>query len=134
MSMVQFNSNLSHNLSHSTTTINMANVEESIQFLEDVVVINQNYPKSSFNIAMFSVIVSLVIVVNLLVLMWVKVKEKVLVDKMVTMDCVANIMMVGLLFLAFPCRVWRNSFLCAVITFYRAFTITINRWVQQSRT
>ena len=126
--MVEFKSNLSHILPH-TKYINVANVEESIQFLEDVVLINQNYPKSSFNIAMFSVTVTLVIVVNLMVLAWVKVKDRVLVDKMVTMDCVANIMMVGLLFLAFPCRVWSNSFLCAGIIFYRVFTITINRWV-----
>ena len=120
------NSNLSHVLTH-TQPIKLANAWESIQFLEDVVLINQNHLKTALNISMFSIAVTLVTVVNLAVLVWVKVKDKVLVDKMITMDSVANLMMVGLTFLSFPCRIWSNTFLCTGITFYRIFTFTLNR-------
>ena len=75
----------------------------------------------------FLATVTIVTGVNILALMWVKVKDKVVIDKMVTLDCVANIMIVGVLLLAFPYRVWNNSFLCAGITFFRVFTVTINK-------
>ena len=112
-----------------TKTVNIAHHEESVHFLKDVLVLNQNFPKSWLNIAMFLTTVMLIGVVNIIVLVWVKVKDRLLIDKMVTMDCVANIMMIGLLLLAFPSRVWNNSFLCAVITFYRVFTTTIKKRV-----
>ena len=69
----------------------------------------------------------MVTVVNAVVLLWVKVKDKVLIDKMVTLDCVANIMMAGLLLLAFPVRIWKNVWLSAAITFFRSFSSTLNR-------
>ena len=124
--MAQNNSFSPENLSF-TETINMANHEESVNFFKDVLVLNQDFPKSWFNIAMFLTTVMMIGVVNILVLAWVKVKDRMLIDKMVTMDCVANIMMIGLLLLAFPARVLNNGFLCAVITFYRVFTTTIKK-------
>ena len=124
--MADHNSYLSNNLTN-TKPIYLANNGASIHFFEDTVFINQNFPKSVVNITMFLITVTIVAVVNMMVLLWVKVKDRVLIDKMVTMDCVANIMMVGIFFLAFPCRVWSNRFLCAGITLFRVFTATINR-------
>ena len=100
---------------------------ETVNFLEDSVEINKNITKSWINITMFLVTGLLVIVVNMIVLLSVKVKDTVLIDKMVILDCGANIMIVGVLLLGFPCRVWNNSFLCAGITFFRVFTVTINK-------
>ena len=100
---------------------------ETVIFLDDTVEINENIAKSWINITMFLVTGLLVIVVNMLVLVSVKVKDTVLIDKMVILDCVANIMIVGVLLLAFPCRVWNTSFLCAGINFFRVFTVTINK-------
>ena len=110
-----------------TTPIYLGNNEEPVQFFENVWVINENFSRSALNISIFLLTVTMVIVVNTMVLVWVKVKDKVLIDMMVTMDCVSNILMVGLLLLAFPSRVWDNHLLCAGITFFRVFTATIDK-------
>ena len=94
---------------------------------EDTLVLNQNYPYSWFNIIVCVVTGTIILLMNLLVLVSMKVKDKALIDKMVVMDCVANIMLIGVLLCAFPCRVWKNTFLCAGITFFRVFTVTINK-------
>ena len=56
-----------------------------------------------------------------------KVKEFTLVDMMVLLDCVANIAIIGVMFLAFPVRIWGDPDLCLLIHFYRAFVATINK-------
>ena len=99
----------------------------STNLFEDNLVLNQNYPYSWFNIIVCVVTGTIILLMNLLVLVSVKVKDKALIDKMVVMDCVANIMLIGVLLCAFPCRVWKNTFLCAGITFFRVFTVTINK-------
>ena len=96
----------------------MKNLFNPVQFFENVWVINENFSRSALNISIFLLTVTMVIVVNTMVLVWVKVKDKVLIDMMVTMYCVSNIMMVELLFLAFPRRVWENHLLRAGITFF----------------
>ena len=108
-------------------TTGSSQIGEQILFFEDVLVINQDFPSTILNITMFSMTVMMVTVVNTMALLWVKVKQRVLIDKMIFLDCVANIMMVGILLLAFPCRIWSNRYLCAAITFFRAFTVTLNR-------
>ena len=99
----------------------------TLNFYKDVVHINQDFTKSVLHNTVFSTTVILVVLVNILVLLRVKMKDKVLIDKMVALDCFSNILMVGLLLLAFPVRIWGNRYLCAGITFYRGFTVTINR-------
>ena len=116
-----------YNISTNIKSITLANSGQSIHLFEEVLLINQNFPKSDLNIILFGMTVVMVIMVNTLVLVWVKVKDKVLIDKMVTLDCVANIMMAGVLLLAFPVRIWGNVWLCAVITFFRSFSSTVNR-------
>ena len=86
------------------------------------------FEKSVSHMTCLLATVTIVTGVNIMALVWVKVKDKVLIDKMVTLDCVANIMMVGVLLLAFPVRIWNNVWLCAGITFFRSFTATLNRW------
>ena len=61
-------------------------------------------------------------------LAWIRVKERVLVDRMVLLDCLANISTIGVMFLAFPIRVWGNSYLCLLITFFRGFVVVLNRF------
>ena len=109
------------------TDVNIPSME-TLLFFQDAIVINKNYPRSVLNIFMFSLSVILMVFVNILVLLRVKMKKKVLIDRMVAMDCLANIMMVGVLVLAFPSRIWNNRYLCTAITFYRVFTVTINRY------
>ena len=99
----------------------------SLHMLQNVTFINQNHPQTLVNIGVFSITVLLIIFVNSLVLVRLKLKDKAMIDRLITMDSVANLMMVGLLFLAFPLRIWNNRFLCYIITFFRAFTVSINR-------
>ena len=56
-----------------------------------------------------------------------KVKEFTLVDMMVLLDCVANIAIIGVMFLAFPVRVWGDPNLCIIFHFYRVFVVALNR-------
>ena len=56
-----------------------------------------------------------------------KVKEFTLVDMMVLLDCAANIAIIGVMFLAFPVRVWGDPNLCIIFHFYRVFVVVINR-------
>ena len=48
-------------------------------------------------------------------------------DKMVLLDCATNIAVIGVMVLSFPVRVWENSYLCIIFTFYRMFVILVNR-------
>ena len=116
-----------NNISSNITAIRLDNSGQSIHYFEEVLLINQNFPKSDFIVILFGMTVVMVIVVNAVVLLWVKVKDKVLIDKMVTLDCVANIMMAGLLLPAFPVRIFKNVWLCAAITFCRLCSSTLNR-------
>jgi hypothetical protein len=116
-----------HNISKNIKSIRLANSGQLIHFFEEFLLINQNFPKSDFIVILFGMTVMMVTVVNTIALVWMKVKDKVLIDKMLTLDCLANIMMAGVLLLAFPVRIWKNVWLCAVITFYRYFSYTLNR-------
>ena len=100
---------------------------DPIIFLKDILFVNQNFEHSFFNCLVISVSGAAVLMVNLAILLWIKVKERVLVDKMVTIDCVGNILMIGLFILAFPIRIWNNSFVCGLFTFFRVYTVTLNR-------
>ena len=68
-----------------------------------------------------------VLLVNSLVLLMLKMKEKTLVDRMVLLDCLGNISTIGVMFVTFPIRVWGNSYLCLLITFFRGFVTILNR-------
>ena len=105
----------------------MGCIEETLYFVEETMLINKNFPVSVLNLALFGSTITIVILLNTLVLVWVKVKDKVLIDKLVTLDCVANIMMAGVLLFMFPVRIWSNVWLCTVITFVRSFTATLHR-------
>ena len=95
--------------------------------LENTILVNQNFSNSSFHYLVILLVVVVVLLVNISILLWINVKERMLVDKMVTIDCVANLLMIGLLVLAFPIRVWGNDTLCAFITCFRSFTLSLNR-------
>ena len=54
-------------------------------------------------------------------------QEKTLVDLMVLLDCVANILVIGIMVLCFPVRVWGDGHLCMLISFFRSFVLVLNR-------
>ena len=93
--------------------------------------INLNFPWTPLNLVVFVLNNLTVITVNVLVLVWLKLKERTLVDRMVLLDCLANISFIGIMFLVFPVRVWGNSYLCILITFFRVFVLSLNRWASK---
>ena len=95
--------------------------------VEELVYVNLNWKISKFNLISTITCTLTVLLVNSLVLLMLKMKENTLVDKMVLLDCLANISTVAVMFLAFPIRVWGNSYLCLLITFFRGFVVVLNR-------
>ena len=94
---------------------------------KELVHVNFNLEISLYNLILPITCALTVLLVNFLVLLMLKMKENTLVDRMVLLDCLANISTVGVMFLAFPIRVWGNSDLCLLITFFRGFVFVLNR-------
>ena len=95
--------------------------------VEELVHVNFNLEISLYNLILPITCALTVLLVNFLVLLMLKMKENTLVDRMVLLDCLANISTVGVMFLAFPIRVWGNSDLCLLITVFRGFVFVLNR-------
>ena len=112
------------------TDITMVINQKIINFYFDVdelVHVNFNLEISLYNLILPITSTLTVLLVNSLVLLMLKMKEKTLVDRMVLLDCLANISTVGVMFLAFPIRVWGIGYLCLLITFFRGFVFVLNR-------
>ena len=99
--------------------------------LNDTVNINTNWDTSMLNLVVFITNNLTILLVNVMVLVWLKIKENTLVDRMVLLNCLANISTIGVMFLAFPIRIWGNGYLCLLITFFRGFVLTLNRFFKQ---
>ena len=108
-------------------TLNIQQSEINLYFTEDAIPVNTNFPLTLFNMISFVTTNVTVFVVNLLVLLWLKIKENNLVDRMVALDCIANMAVVIVLFLAFPHRIWHYTYICYGISFFRCFVLTMNR-------
>ena len=112
-----------------TLTVHQSQID--LYFTEDAIPVNKNFPLTVFNLITFVTTNLTVFVVNLLVLLWLKIKENKLVDRMVALDCIANMAVVIVLFLAFPYRIWHYTSICYGISFFRCFVLTMNRWENQ---
>ena len=112
-------------------TLTVHQTQLDLYFTEDVIPVNTNFPLTLFNMVTFITTNVTVFVVNLLVLLWLKIKENNLVDRMVALDCIANMAVVIVLFLAFPYRIWYSTTICYGISFFRVFVLTLNRWDSQ---
>ena len=108
-------------------TLNIYESEIDLYFQEDAILVNTNFPLTVFNLITFVTTNVTVFVVNLLVLLWLKIKKNNLVDRMVALDCIANMAVVIVLFLAFPYRIWYSTTICYCISFIRVFVLTMNR-------
>ena len=67
---------------------------------EQIVRINLDFPLTTVNLAAFVLNCLTVLTVNAVVLVWLKLKENTLVDRMVLLDCLANISFIGVMLLA----------------------------------
>ena len=108
-------------------TLHIHQLEINLYFQEDPTPVNENFPFTLFNMITFVTTNVTVFIVNLLVLLWLKIKENNLVDRMVALDCLANMAVVIVLFLAFPYRIWHYTSICYFISFFRCFVLTMNR-------
>ena len=119
MSMEEDNTNI-------TAFINQNEINLSFD-VKDLVYVNFNWKVSIFNLITTMTSTLTVLLVNALVLLMLKLKENTLVDRMVFLDCLANISTIGVMFLAYPVRIWGNSYICLLITFFRGFVVVLNR-------
>ena len=112
-----------------TTFVNRSRIHLYFN-VEELVHVNFNWKISIFNLISTITCTLTVLLVNALVLLMLKMKENTLVDRMVLLDCLANISTIGVMLLAFPIsiRVWGNSYLCLLITFFRGFVVVLNRF------
>ena len=109
-----------------TAFINQNEINLSFD-VKDLVDVNFNWKVSILNLITTMTSTLTVLLVNALVLLMLKLKENTLVDRMVLLDCLANISTIGVMFLAYPIRIWGNSYLCLLITFFRGFVVVLNR-------
>ena len=101
---------------------------QSIQFLADARQPNLNFPNNGATIFFTTLCLLFELLANFSVLLWVKMKDRALVDTMVTADCIANLLCILVLMLAFPVRVYRNKLLCAAISFFRYTMVIVKRY------
>ena len=95
--------------------------------VNELVHVNFNWKISILNVLTTMTCAFTVLLVNSLVLLMLKMKENTLVDRMVLLDCFANISTIVVMFLAFPIRVWGNTYFCLLATFFRGFVVVLNR-------
>ena len=109
-----------------TAFINRSEIKLSFD-VNELVYVNFNWKISILNVITTLTSTCTVLLVNALVLLMLKMKENTLVDRMVLLDCLANISTIGVMFLAFPIRVWGNTYFCLLVTFFRGFVVVLNR-------
>ena len=94
----------------------------------DIRNINSDFPEDLKIVTAFTFCLLLIFITNSLVFSWLKVKEYMLVDTMVMLDCFTNILVGIVLLLAFPKRIFRNIILCSVITWFRFTILYLKRY------
>ena len=99
----------------------------SIQLSDDTRQPNLDFPANLPTVLFLVFSLLFELVANLWVLLWVKLKDRVVVDRMITLDCMANLLCIPVIMLAFPVRVYNDKLLCVGITFFRWFVISIKR-------
>ena len=94
---------------------------------DDFLEVNRNFEWSPLHWSAVLLTCVLILVVNMRVLLFTNIKESKLVDMMVLVDCLANLSIIGVLFLAFPVRIFQDTRLCYLIETYRGLSLVINR-------
>ena len=94
---------------------------------EDYLEVNRNFEANTLHWTAVILTCVLIFLVNMRVLLFTNIKESKLVDIMVLVDCLANLSIIGVLFLAFPVRIFQNPGLCYLIETYRGLSLVINR-------
>ena len=113
-----------------TISLFIENSTVNITFDEDdFLEVNRNFQPSSLHWSAVLLTCVLILLVNMRVLLFTNIKESKLVDLMVLVDCLANLSIIGVLFLAFPVRIFQDTSLCYLIETYRGLSLVINRSV-----
>ena len=117
-----------------TISLFIENSTVNITFDEDdFLEVNRNFQPSSLHWSAVLLTCVLILLVNMRVLLFTNIKESKLVDLMVLVDCLANLSIIGVLFLAFPVRIFQDTRLCYLIETYRGLSLVINRLVQSRK-
>ena len=103
--------------------------DDETDFLE----VNRNFDGTPLHWGIVIGTNSIILLVNVTLMILVRIKERNLIDMMVWMDCLANLSIIGIMFLAFPVRVFDNHpSVCFLIEFYRAVALFMNRQQDQN--
>lgn len=89
--------------------------------------VNRNFPQTPENWGIVIVTNSIILIVNIMVMVWAKFKDRNLIDKLVWLDCVANLSIIGVMFMAFPVRIYGSTYICIIMDFIRAVALFMNR-------
>lgn len=89
--------------------------------------VNRDFPQTPENWAIVIVTNTIILIVNIIVMVWAKFKDRNLIDKLVWLDCVANLSIIGVMFMAFPVRIYGNTNICIIMDFIRAVSLFMNR-------
>ena len=119
-------SNLSNNVSKEKH-IFILEGQQSLHLCNDMRFVNLNFPINPPTILLLTFCMLFVLGVNIGVLSWLKMKERVFVDSMICLDCITNLLCIVIIFLAFPVRVYGNKLFCGAITFFRIYIMSIKR-------
>ena len=91
--------------------------------------VNRNFPQTTENWLTIILTSSIILMSNMMVMWWAKLKEKNLIDMLVWLDCLANLSTIPVLFLAFPVRNYdTHPNFCFLIEFIRAGSMFLNRY------
>ena len=90
--------------------------------------VNRNFPQTTENWIIIILTTSVILVSNVMVMWWARLKERNLIDMLVWLDCLANLSTIAVLFLAFPVRIHdAYPHWCFLIQFIRAVSMFLNR-------
>ena len=89
--------------------------------------LHQNFPQTNVNWFWYFWTISAILGTNILVLSWIQLKDKKLIDNMVLYDLIANLGIIVMVVLAYPTKVFNDKWVCLAVSVVRAFIIVTNR-------
>ena len=89
--------------------------------------LHQNFPSTFANWFWYFWTILTILSSNILVLSWIQLKDKKLIDNMVLYDLLANLSIILIVVLAYPTKVYNDEWICLGVGVVRAFVSVTNR-------
>ena len=89
--------------------------------------LHKDFPSTTINWFWYFWTIFAILSSNILVLSWIQLKDKKLIDNMVLYDLIANLSIILIVVLAYPTKVYNNEWICLGVGVVRAFVSVTNR-------